>query len=116
VPACRDLLCDDDLDALNLYFRHAGAFGDESENVGLLFASHAAIAMAGSRKEHDLALAVSARDVIGQAKGILIERHRVTDDQAFRLLAEASQRSNTRLVEVARCLVETGEPAAARSR
>src|SRR5690349_20827022 len=79
VPACRDLLCDDDLDALNLYFRNAGAFGDESENVGLLFASHAAIAMAGSRKEHDLALAVSARDVIGQAKGILVERHRVTD-------------------------------------
>lgn len=52
--------------------------------VGLLFVSHAAIAMAGSQKEHNLSLAISARDVIGQAKGILMERHKVTGDQAFR--------------------------------
>jgi hypothetical protein len=83
--------------------------------VGLLFVSHAAIAMAGSQKEHNLSLAISARDVIGQAKGILMERHKVTGDQAFRLLAQVSQRSNSRLAEVARHLVETGELTATRA-
>jgi hypothetical protein len=106
----------DDLGALNLYSAQVDAFDDESENVGLLFAAHAAIAMAGSQKEHDLSLAVSARDVIGQAKGILMERHKITGDQAFRLLAQVSQRSNTKLGEVARYLVETGELAAVQSR
>jgi hypothetical protein len=84
--------------------------------VGLLFVSHAAIAMAGSQKEHNLSLAISARDVIGQAKGILMERHKVTGDQAFRLLAQVSQRSNSRLAEVARHLVETGELTATQGR
>jgi AmiR/NasT family two-component response regulator len=54
--------------------------------------------------------------MIGQAKGILMERHKITGDQAFRLLAQVSQRSNTKLGEVARFLVETGELAAVQGR
>jgi transcriptional regulator with GAF, ATPase, and Fis domain len=107
---------DDDLGALNLYSGEVDAFDDESENIGLLFASHAAIAMAGSRKVHDLSLAISARDLIGQAKGILMERHKITGDQAFQLLARVSQSSNTKLVEVAGYLVRTGDLTAARNR
>jgi AmiR/NasT family two-component response regulator len=53
--------------------------------------------------------AVLNRDVIGQAKGILMERHRITADAAFALLAEASQRKNVKLADVAAHLVETGE-------
>jgi AmiR/NasT family two-component response regulator len=49
------------------------------------------------------------RDLIGQAKGILMERHRITADAAFALLAGASQRRNIKLTEVAADLVETGE-------
>jgi transcriptional regulator with GAF, ATPase, and Fis domain len=103
---------DDDLGALNLYSPQVGAFDDESENVGLLFASHAAIAMAGSRTAHHLSLALSERDIIGQAKGILMERYKITGDRAFHLLAQVSQRSNTKLAEIARYLVENGELAA----
>ncbi|MCM4078254.1 GAF and ANTAR domain-containing protein [Paractinoplanes hotanensis] len=99
----------DDLGALNLYSAKADAFDDESENVGLLLASHAAIAMAGAQKEHDLSVAISARDLIGQAKGILMERHKITGDQAFHLLARTSQHANIKLAEIARYLVETGE-------
>ncbi|WP_229071604.1 GAF and ANTAR domain-containing protein [Actinoplanes sp. DH11] len=99
----------DDLGALNLYSPKADAFDDESENVGLLLAAHAAIAMAGAQKEHDLSLAISMRDVIGQAKGILMERYKITGDQAFQLLARTSQRANIKLAEVARYLVETGD-------
>ena len=98
-----------DLGALNLFSREPDAFGDESEDVGLLFAAHAAVAMAGAQREQDLVRAVSARDMIGQAKGILMERHRMTGDQAFRVLVRASQQANVKLVEVAEYLVRTGD-------
>ncbi len=44
----------DNLGALNLYARTPDAFTDESEQVGLLLAAHAAIAYAGVRKEAQL--------------------------------------------------------------
>jgi len=39
---------DEEMGSLNLYSRTAGAFGAEEENIGLLFASHAAVAMVGA--------------------------------------------------------------------
>jgi len=98
----------DELGALNLVSTEAEAFGEESERIALLFAAHAAVAMAGARKEEDLTAAVSTRDLIGQAKGILMERHRLTADQAFALLVRASQRTNTKLTDIARNLADTG--------
>jgi AmiR/NasT family two-component response regulator len=50
--------------------------------------------------------ALTTRDVIGQAKGILMERHGLTADQAFRRLVEMSQHSNAKLADVAEYLVE----------
>lgn len=51
---------------------------------------------------------MKTRDVIGQAKGILMERRRLTADQAFDVLRRTSQRMNRKLVEVADELVSTG--------
>lgn len=99
----------DTLGALNLYSSEPNAFDDESEHVGLLFAAHAAIAYAAADEQRHLSLALTTRDLIGQAKGVLIERFRVTGDQAFALLVTASQATNTRLREVADQLVATGE-------
>ncbi|BCJ50622.1 transcriptional regulator [Actinoplanes sp. NBRC 14428] len=99
----------DNMGALSLYSTRANAFSDESEHVGLLFAAHAAVAMAGARREQELVRALSARDLIGQAKGILMERHKLTGDQSFQLLVRASQRANTKLTDIAHQLVETGE-------
>jgi GAF domain-containing protein len=65
---------DGNLGALNLYALTPNAFDDESEHVGALFAAHAAIAMASAQREQNLVQAVSVRDLIGQAKGILMER------------------------------------------
>ncbi|MEV4460796.1 GAF and ANTAR domain-containing protein [Microbispora sp. NPDC049633] len=98
-----------DLGALNLYSREKNAFDDESEHVGLLFAAHAAVAMSGARQQEQLRRAIAVRDLIGQAKGVLMERHKLTADQAFSLLVRASQQTNTKLVEVAEYLVDTGE-------
>jgi transcriptional regulator with GAF, ATPase, and Fis domain len=99
----------DNLGALNLYAHDTDAFSDESEQVGLLFATHAAVAMADAQQHQHLSRAIAVRDLIGQAKGILMERHKLTGDQAFTLLVRASQSTNTKLNEVARYLVETGE-------
>ena len=82
--------------------------------MGTLFAAHAAVAMAGARQQEHLARAISARDLIGQAKGILMERHRLTADQAFAVLARTSQESNRKLIDVARSVAETGELSARR--
>ena len=49
------------------------------------------------------------RDLIGQAKGILIERHRLTPDAAFRMLSKASQAKNVKLIVIAQHLVDSGE-------
>lgn len=97
----------DNLGALNLFATEPNAFDDESEHIGLLFAAHAAVAVAGSQQVTTLQQAVTSRDVIGQAKGILMERHNLTPDQAFRVLARVSQHENRKLREVAEELSTT---------
>ncbi|THJ68799.1 ANTAR domain-containing protein [Arthrobacter echini] len=52
---------------------------------------------------------VASRDIIGQAKGILMERHKISADTAFVLLQNQSSRRNRKLVEVAAELIHTGE-------
>lgn len=100
---------DDNLGALNLYSGEVGAFTGQSEFVGHSLASHAAIALADAQKLNQLHQAVASRDVIGQAKGILMERHKITGHQAFLVLAKASSNTNTKLQEIADTLVNTGE-------
>ncbi|MGY1696587.1 GAF and ANTAR domain-containing protein [Geodermatophilus sp. SYSU D00814] len=97
-----------DLGALNLLSSRPGAFTDESERVGLLFASHAAIAVADAQDLTNITVALASRDVIGQAKGILMERYKITADVAFALLAKTSQDTNRKLTEVAEQLSQTG--------
>ncbi len=97
----------DQLGGLNLYAGGPGAFDDESQDIGQMLAAHAAVAVAGAEREENLRSAVSSRDVIGQAKGILMERHRLTADQAFAVLARVSQELNRKLADVARELTDT---------
>jgi GAF domain-containing protein len=96
----------DNLGALNLYSRRADAFTDESEHVGLLLAAHAAIAYAGARTEQQLTLAVDHRDLIGQAKGILMERFDVDAPAAFGILVTFSQQSGMKLFDIANRLIQ----------
>ena len=100
---------DENLGALNLYSRTPNAFTDESEHIGLLVAAHAAVAYAESRETVQLKEAIASRDLIGQAKGILMERYKLTSNQAFSMLTEVSNRSNTKLAEVAERLASSGE-------
>ena len=58
-------------------------------------------------REEQLRRALSSRDDIGQAKGILMERFSITADAAFALLRQLSQESNTPLLDIAQHLIVT---------
>jgi transcriptional regulator with GAF, ATPase, and Fis domain len=100
---------DDSFGALNIYAADAAAFGPDSESTGILLASHAALAMAAARTQAGLLTALDSREVIGQAKGILMERYKITTVEAFALLVASSQAVNRKLRDVAGHLVATGE-------
>ena len=97
------------LGSLNLYSDRVNAFTDESEAIGGLVAQHAAVAMSGSSAETQFQTALAGRDIIGQAKGILMHRDNMTGLQAFALLTRVSQETNTKLVDVAKFLVAEQE-------
>jgi GAF domain-containing protein len=103
------------LGALNLFSTRPGAFTDEDMAIGVLFAAVASVALVAAGSEEGLQVAIRNRDVIGRAKGILMERHKITDDEAFRRLADVSQRMNIRVVQIAEQIADTGEEGGARS-
>ena len=74
----------------------------------MLLASHAAVAFADAQKLDQLNEKAATRDLIGQAKGILMERYKLTGDQAFRVLIRVSQQSNRKLREIADELIQSG--------
>jgi GAF domain-containing protein len=106
----------DQLGAFNLYSCTPGAFDDESQEIGQMLAAHAAVALASAEHESHLRAGMSSRDVIGQAKGILMERHKLTADQAFGVLTRVSQELNRKLVDVAGELSDTGAVPGSRQR
>ncbi|WP_406829757.1 GAF and ANTAR domain-containing protein [Pedococcus sp. KACC 23699] len=95
--------------ALNLMSSKPSAFDDESLSTAALFAAMASVALNAAQTEETLQLALRSRDIIGQAMGILMERHRITDQEAFHRLSAASQNLNVRLKDVADQVVFTGE-------
>jgi len=102
----------DDFGALNLYSRQAGAFGKDIETAGWLLASHAAVALADARTIDQLQHAMDTRHAIGEAMGILMERHHLSEDDAFNVLRRISQEHNIKLRDVAqRVRAEATDPA-----
>ena len=101
----------DAIAGLNLYATKPDAFDETSELVGMLLATHGAlaIAVAGAREiAAGLKLALDSNRDIGVAMGILMVTYKVTRDQAFDLLRLASQHANRKLRDVAAGIVETG--------
>ena len=102
--------------ALNLYSRQAFAFEARDRDQAVLIAAIAGVAirLTQARITADrLREALSSRDVIGQAKGILMERHGVTEDRAFAMLRQASNQLNVKLRVVAAGLAASRDHSAA---
>src|ERR1700754_724817 len=93
--------------ALNLFSFEPKAFDAEDVTTGVVLAAHGAAAILASRQGEQLESALSTRDRIVQAKGIIMERFGVDDVQAFEMLRRLSQDSNTRLIEVAKRVIDT---------
>ena len=55
----------------------------------------------------DLKAALESRPAIDQAKGILVARHGCTPDEAFEMLAAASQRDNRKVRDLAADIVSS---------
>jgi GAF domain-containing protein len=101
--------------ALNTYAGQPKVFDDHDVELAQEVAAWVAIAVgnaeAAARTSDDLIqlrTVMLSRACIEQAKGILMERHKVTEDEAFTMLTHASQRTNTKLRDVAAELVGTG--------
>jgi transcriptional regulator with GAF, ATPase, and Fis domain len=109
VLAVRLFIEQDTLGALNLYSTSPDAFDDLAVALATVFATHAAVALSSSRHDAQLEDKALTRDLIGQAKGILMSQQHVTDQRAFELLRAASQRLNIKLTEVAEGVTYTGD-------
>jgi GAF domain-containing protein len=101
--------------ALNLYARDDHAFNSVPPESALQFAAQAAAAVWNARTyEHarsvvrHLETALETRDVIGVAKGIIMANEKVTIDEAFTILRDASQHRNVKLRDVAAEVATTG--------
>ena len=98
--------------ALNLYAKTERAFDETTMAMGEIFANQATTAlqnartyMAARRVADQLNEALKTRDMIGQAKGILMEREGISDEEAFDMLKTISQNSNVKLRDIAHKLV-----------
>jgi GAF domain-containing protein len=102
--------------ALNLYASYPAAFGIGDRARATILASLASLALSiahshedEERRAENLIAALGTRETIGEALGILMERERITANQAFDILRRASQHLNIKLRDVAQNLVDTGE-------
>jgi GAF domain-containing protein len=93
--------------ALNLFSFRTDVWDTEAETVGSIFAAHAASAIIAGHHGQQMETALSTRDRIGQAKGIIMERYGVDDVRAFDLLRRLSQESQVKLVDIAQRVIET---------
>jgi hypothetical protein len=94
---------------LSPYARRRRAFSTAAELVLLLFAARAAVALAHAGEVSNLHKAIDSRQVIGEAVGILMERHRLSADEAFARLVGASQHRHAKLRDLAVRMAETGQ-------
>jgi hypothetical protein len=105
VMAFQMFIAGETMGALNVYAEEPHAFGQESRDIGLIFAAHSSVAWNSARRDEQFKRALASRDTIGQAKGMIMERYGVDAVQAFEVLRKLSQDSNVPLVQVAAGLV-----------
>lgn len=109
IMAFQMFIAGETLGALNVYSEQPGVFTPQSRNLGLIFAAHTSVAWNAARREDQFRRALSSRDIIGQAKGMIMERYGVDAVQAFEVLRKLSQDSNVPLIKIATDLVTSAQ-------
>lgn len=90
---------------LSFYAESAGAFDEGSAKLARIFATHAGLVWNMMRRDQQFRAALVSRDVIGQAKGRMMERFNIDADAAFEMLKLMSQDSNTPISQIAQRVV-----------
>ncbi len=110
----RSMLCvqlfttGDTFGCMNMYSDTVAGFDEDDLHAGLALAAHVAVAVRGADLVDNLESALASRDVIGQAKGRLVERFGLSSEQAFDVLVRYSQDRNVKLREVAEQVARKG--------
>lgn len=99
--------------ALNIFAEATHVFDEKALETARIFAVLGSLAWSNVVRKQQFESALSSRDVIGQAKGILMERYSIDDRAAFAMLVKMSQESHVRLSEVGRRVAETDHPTSA---
>jgi len=101
------------LGAMKVYGEEPGVFQESAQRRLSMLSSPAAVLVANMQAyeqaqelTQNLHQAMSNRDMIGMAKGILMAPGGVTQERAFAMLAAASQRQNRKLHGIAQDIVE----------
>ncbi len=112
-------LAGESVGGLNVYGLAPDAFSTQAELLAKGFALQASVVIsnaqaywAASELTRNLTIAMESRAVIEQAKGILIARHGLDDDEAFDRLRHQSQTENRKLRDIATDIVEQARNAA----
>ena len=103
---------DDTIAALNIFSRDRDAFDDDSLAIGLLLATHGALAVMASKKHMDvqnLNQALESNRLIGTAVGILMSKHLLSQKQAFDVLSVVSQNTNRKVADLAADVTAHGD-------
>ncbi|MGB3185007.1 MAG: GAF and ANTAR domain-containing protein [Ornithinimicrobium sp.] len=96
---------DDRIGAINCYARTPHAFGRDSESIGLFLAVHSAVGVGAAEREEQLRHALDSRDVIGQAKGMIMAHQGLSAEAAFAIMVRQARDTNTRMSDLATRLV-----------
>lgn len=95
--------------ALDFYAKRPNVYSPFSKVIGQVFASHAGVALKGAITEAGFEKAIQSRDIIGQAKGIIMERRDLPAADAFAKLTAVSRAQHIRVRDIAAQIVATGE-------
>jgi GAF domain-containing protein len=96
------------LGALNLYSTTPRRYGSADLDIATTLAAHVSAAVVQARDEQNLWRAIEARNLIGQAQGMLMARYGLSAEKAFAVLRRHSNHSNVKVSAVAEQLVSTG--------
>ncbi len=100
----------DRIGAINCYSRTPHSFGRDSETIGLFFAVHASVGIGTTEREEHLRAALQSRDVIGQAKGMIMASQGMSSEAAFAVMVRQARDTNTRMHDLATRLVGRQQP------
>ena len=109
VVVAQRLFTDRTVGSISLYGRHSSGWGHSVLEDAQTVAAVASVVLAQVCTERNLRRAIDSRGLIGQAQGMLMQRHGLTAESAFAVLRRYSQQHNTKLVVLAEQLTTTGD-------